>query len=352
MLPRLLLLPLAAAVICVQDECYSEVFEPSVDWKVIREGQHIPQGLDVRLDMSTGEKTGRLSSGDGDCQVSHDVIPVDQPEDEPSSELGDFASTDPIDADVADEDINKLKRAYNDNTVQELSPAIDSLLKGHTTPLEALIEHSHDLQGGITIAERALQPLLELAKGSNYEVKEMALRVIAQCLRHNPEALEHVDVSTVLPQLIAQLPKENGVIQKRILGVMSTLVPSGKVDSEKLLGIFPLVDSQSKLRLLDTFGDLEHAKLVKRDVSEGLYEEVQDALSSGSIDEAHMEPIFDKLVTLKKLTGVKASPEFINWLVDEADKHRGSTDLYKKLKESRHLVFGNPNALRKNFDEL
>ncbi|KAI9824237.1 MAG: hypothetical protein M1832_002044 [Thelocarpon impressellum] len=41
--------------------CYPRVFSPTVDFQPVLEGQEIPPGLHVRLDVSTGKKEARLN---------------------------------------------------------------------------------------------------------------------------------------------------------------------------------------------------------------------------------------------------------------------------------------------------
>ena len=41
-----------------------EVFQPTSDWQTIRPGQGIPAGLDVRMNLQTGEKEAKLMDGD------------------------------------------------------------------------------------------------------------------------------------------------------------------------------------------------------------------------------------------------------------------------------------------------
>ena len=54
-----------------QDEA-DNLFVPTEDWKVINEGQHIPAGLHVRVNLQTGLKEAKLLDEDGTDQTSHD----------------------------------------------------------------------------------------------------------------------------------------------------------------------------------------------------------------------------------------------------------------------------------------
>lgn len=49
----------------LQDE-QQEIFLPTKDWKVVKEGQHIPPGLHVRMDFQTGIREAKLLDEEGE----------------------------------------------------------------------------------------------------------------------------------------------------------------------------------------------------------------------------------------------------------------------------------------------
>src|SRR3982074_1439976 len=71
-------------------DCYPRVFQPTEEFQLIKEGQDIPPGLHVRLNIYTGEKEARLNipmEGDEDpalerIPVEQAMVVVDQPESE------------------------------------------------------------------------------------------------------------------------------------------------------------------------------------------------------------------------------------------------------------------------------
>lgn len=94
--------PTGDEMICSQEtagDCYPKLFQPTKDFQIIREGQDIPPGLHVQMDMTTGKKQARLNipeEGEAIPQVielSKDqaIVVVPQPEDaqpEPSPPAG------------------------------------------------------------------------------------------------------------------------------------------------------------------------------------------------------------------------------------------------------------------------
>jgi hypothetical protein len=53
-------------MICVSEtDCYPELFEPHREFKTVREGQQLPPGLHIRLNLETGLKEAKLNSDAG-----------------------------------------------------------------------------------------------------------------------------------------------------------------------------------------------------------------------------------------------------------------------------------------------
>lgn len=51
----------------------SDVFVPTKEWRIIKEGQNIPQGIHVRLNIQTGVKEGKLLDGDENKKPTNQV---------------------------------------------------------------------------------------------------------------------------------------------------------------------------------------------------------------------------------------------------------------------------------------
>lgn len=328
---------LATERICNEDnDCYPLVFEPQAHWKVIREGQRIPVGLDVRIDMETGYKMGRLSE-EQDNLYGREVIAYESMEDghEGFEEEG-------IDVDG---DIVGLKRAVAEYDTMDLNKAIDALEQGNITPevLNSLDDHSHSLEGGVTISSH-ISELLTTMPTSN---KELILRIIAQCFRHNEDALANAD-TMVIKTLLDDIPVESSLIKRRIVGVLSALLHcNDKIEAFRqyngesiLRGIYDTLDSSTRVRLIQM--------LEKIGYTQDLYSQVQQSLRTNGMD----EDVFDQLIHMKESNqSLKTSEEFINWLVDQIASAEG--EWRTRLTEARHVTFGNPMGLRKALtDEL
>ena len=55
-----------------ENESSSNIFVPTKEWKVVKEGQHIPRGLHVRMDLQTGLKEAKILD-DGDSRSSPSI---------------------------------------------------------------------------------------------------------------------------------------------------------------------------------------------------------------------------------------------------------------------------------------
>ncbi|ONH67783.1 Nucleotide exchange factor SIL1 [Cyberlindnera fabianii] len=374
-------------IICSPEDtsdCYPAEFIPTFDWQVIREGQVIPPGLDVRLDWQTGVKSAKIGDpADSGKVVVNDVVVHDIVETE-EGKVVNYDNLQDID-DADDEEINALKMAVQKSEAKmELDDALNFISSGMYTDqaqlidsLDSLTEHSHSLNDGVTISEPAvMNQLLTLAFSNQYsnKIKELSLRVIAQSLRHNPEAVLNVDFTQVLPSLLSNIASQSdAILQKRLLGVVSSLIQNENNAKEfitsngreTLLNTFPRLQSDSKIRSLEILDDLSSHGLLKRDsdseFSGALFKTVQDTLSGGSVeDDNTLETVFDKLVQMKKDDrSLKTDPKFLEWLAQEVETRKLSKrdeadeELHKKLLEARHAVFGNPMAMRKaNYDEF
>jgi nucleotide exchange factor SIL1 len=85
--------PTGEEMICSQEhagDCYPKLFQPTKDFQVIREGQDLPPGLHVQMDMTTGKKQARLNipeEGEAIPEIielskEQAIVVVPQPEEE------------------------------------------------------------------------------------------------------------------------------------------------------------------------------------------------------------------------------------------------------------------------------
>lgn len=390
--------------ICISStDCYTKDFLPTKQWQIIREGQVLPQGLDVQLDWQTGEKRARLPEEVDSIeelnillgQLSRDeegygkeLIMKEPVKEDESKKIVSYNTEEDDDEDEIDSDIMALKQAAQGSaSVIDLNEALAFLKHGDmkddaklSIALESLNEYSHSLKDGMRISlEENFKPLLNLGlKDGNYHERELALRVIAQSLRHNLKAVENIDGNEVLHKVLNSLDSEtNSVIQKRLLGVVSSVLQTKENVQEfiklqgakQLLKDFRNLQEDSKIRTLEILEDVEKYQndATKRELDKEsgllLYKTLEDSLSNNTITEpSNLHRAFSKLSELKKShPDYKPSTKFMKWLTNEIQrqslqKRDGGEDydenLHTKLSEDRHLVFGNPNAMRKAFDEF
>lgn len=343
-----------------------ELFVANDHWQLVPEGEALPRGLDIRMDLQTGDKWAKLSD-DKDIH-NQDIVAVAMNEKRPLAKVTigkDADDEGEADEGADDEDqghIDKMKRALEVSTGHlELDETLQYVLSGEKAELvqhlETLVDQSHGLKEGISIVERAFDELLKLTRDENVTVRDLSLRVIAQCLRHNKEAVEKVNVVEVLPLLFQDLESSNNFIQKRILGVISALVVEDEANVKicdnsgyftKLLALLPDLQEDAQLRVLNIFEDVTDHRY-----DEALLKTLEEMLINKNFNQYALESLFDAACSLKRGNhALKASPEFINWILDQVDKRHKSDPFRTKLLEARHEVFGNRLALRKAFDEL
>ncbi|KAI1001128.1 hypothetical protein K3495_g7069 [Podosphaera aphanis] len=197
-------------------DCYSRLFQPTEDFQNIREGQDIPQGLHVRMNIYTGEKEARLNiptkeeSEWDTAEVIHGVkaenslVNVPQPEIQEQEQpvqrdppmeppkydpVGKIPQPSPSDADEVGRFQNALIVLKTDGHLFDQA-------------LDDLFELSHDLYYGVELAKdvSAVKKLicLTLRLGSDEKPairnsrEDKAAAILGSALQNNPTALEEI----------------------------------------------------------------------------------------------------------------------------------------------------------------
>lgn len=346
-------------------DCYPQVFEPTNDWKIIKEGQDIPAGLHVRLNIDTLQKEAKLMEGE---TGNHDIVIVPQPEEDKSSSTPQK---------------NERKAKVNVEEVNDFNSAVNTLLQP-TDPerldqaLEVLIEMSHDIEFGIRLTEQDTFTSINRLANSGEPVQEKAYRIIGSALRNNPEAIDNVvklENNDMVQDWISKLNSGSDLIKKRILGIFQQLVTNTQFKYtyfngennllDKLVLSYTSLGSDSKTRLINIFEDLHLIKEGGESNDNQLSTYVQDKLMKSDFhDEDQYKMYYNILVDLhEKNSDLKPSKEFVAWLDEESGKRnqgiRPRDELYsgsdsnfdKRMLETRNTVFGNPNAGRRHFDD-
>lgn len=399
---------IGAPIICSPDDpsdCYPQIFIPTKDWQIIKPGQDIPAGLHVRLNVDTLQREAKLmdpgdlepvnaiilsDEQDDDRDVAPDAMAVEEQYEQatmnknaaesPKSEIENNDS----ETDMAEEEQRELLKNNNDsndfngaiNIVQDRDSQSGSVLEG---AIDTLIELSHDIDYGIKLAsnKETVEKLLLVAKLTP-EYEEKVYRLIGSCLRNNPEAIDLFMASAgsnaIINDWIKQLTDSTEVITKRILGIFESLVTNNDFKYQylnnehhlldDLVSIYPRV-KDSRTRIVNIFEDLKLIDNNSDSEDSKMSHFLQTKLISFKFNsEDQFKLYYNKLVELHGSNkSLKGSKEFVAWLDQEAllrsQGKKPRDTLYtnsdsqfdKGMLETRHTVFGNPNALRKHFDD-
>lgn len=385
--------------------CYPRNFIPTEDWQIVKQGQVIPPGLEVKLDLENMNREARLIKDTGNQlnkKKNHELV---------ISNGGDpeFQNSLEVIKELSESNINKENINFD-------------TLVDH---LDILIDWSSDIESGVIIAQN-VQPLIKLSglynkknvKHSNYglteaqyiKVQEMTYRILASSFRNNIEAQEVLlnflnEPELFLQNLVKYEESDIEIIIKRKLGLLSALLNNGLFDEYfdkgdieyELIKLYPKITEESiKFRIMNILDDfkLEKRDEVDNDVyNEGNDEDVdidnnekndlsidqqyalitQKELMKSSLDnDLQKRDMLESLGVLKRKnkSSFKVNNQFLDWLdkqivfqrnINKLRKrdsnnnqiHDENSNYLEKLIELRHEVFGNPLATRKEYyDEL
>lgn len=368
--------------------CYPKVFVPTEEWQTIRENQEIPAGLHVRLNLETGVREAKLLKDNED--ESH--LPVIAASNEDDTE----DKTKGVQQKIQDT-IHKYKQEkaqFTKSTVSELdlsdfSSSVEEVLhfgqggdiSRMEKALDTLIDLSHDLDFGerLTLNPEIFSSLFKAAKlaVSEPKVPEKCFRIMGSSLRNNPDAIANVlekQDDLFVSRLFEALEdsQTSDVVQKRILGVVHALTSNTAYayqtfnihDHDKsegfdrLVRIFPSVGVSSRERIALILEDLNLLPINKRDEDDAAPEarvsEMLQEMVATTTSEKQLHSLFESLVELHKHHELNPSKEFLLWLSKESESRKNSNKARDNISafdtllvESRHAVFGNPNAVRK-----
>lgn len=208
-----------AEIICSTTDptdCYPKTFQPTKDFQNIKEGQNLPPGLHVRMNIWSGEKEARLNipmegeegAVDGVLEIPTDQLPteqsivvVPQPEEEEAQKpaipkdapVYESAGRIPPPPPTAGNEFSTFQKAMI--TIQMEARAFDSAL-------DDLRDLSHDIYYGLEIAKDGpvLEKLICLTLGygtENMPAREnsrdhKAANILASAIQNNPTALKEV----------------------------------------------------------------------------------------------------------------------------------------------------------------
>lgn len=378
--------------------CYPKIFVPAQDWQPVREGQQIPPGLHVRLNMDTGEQEAKLV--DGDEPTKQEVVLVDNKEEQEDYEN---KIQDTI-RQYKEEKQAFRKSVVSETDLNDYSSSVAEVLgfsgdiSRFEKALETLVDLSHDIEFGhrLTLDPQIFRAFERVAGlvSDETQIVEKIYRIMGSALRNNPEAIQNVlekqNVSFIT-QLFETLedPNTAEVVEKRILGVLHALSTntnyayqmfnihdaSNSLGLQRLLSSFTKVGKSAQERIVTILEDLsllEDSETAgdKRSIETSVKPEykvsgfLQKLLSDGVVStENQFKSVYKTLVDIHQSHDVRPSKDFLMWLSQEAEERRAGLrkrdHIYSNtdpafdtfMLETRHGVFGNPNV-RKMQDEL
>jgi nucleotide exchange factor SIL1 len=198
-------------LICPTDnptECYSRIFQPTEDFQIVREGQDLPPGLHVRLNVWTGGKEARLNIPmDADNEMDglpteQSVVLVDKPEhgnvydDKPA--LRDQVPQKPPAYDAAGKILPPQEPDGSGGDSESFWNAI-RVISGSSTSAEDvelaltdLSDLAHDIYYGVELAKQGdvLWNLIGLMSSESHIHRRQAASILAGSLQNNPTALK------------------------------------------------------------------------------------------------------------------------------------------------------------------
>jgi len=211
------------AIVCATDnssDCYPRVFVPTKDFAIIREGQDIPPGLHVRLNIYTGLKEARLNipiEGEESAELEgvpteQAVVVVESPEEDTPEQLSeeeaiqkalrDHKSKQPPAYEAAGKIMPPPPSGEDVGTFEKAKLTVAMEGRAFDSALDDLAELSHDIYYGVEISKNGpiLEKLVCLFLGSGSEKfhakdnkrDQKAAAILASSIQNNPTALEEI----------------------------------------------------------------------------------------------------------------------------------------------------------------
>lgn len=197
------------------EDCYPRLFQPTKDFQIIKEGQDIPPGLHVRMNIYSGEREARLNIPmEGEEGYSAEAMPeeqaiviVEQPEEaeviEEQTAMRDHVPEQPPAYDPAGKVVPPPPNDGGEmGTFQQAMIFVGVEGRAFDSALDDLNELSHDIYYGVEITKNGpvLEKLVCLMLGQGSEKfpadkrkrDHKAASILASSIQNNPKALAEV----------------------------------------------------------------------------------------------------------------------------------------------------------------
>ncbi|XP_013389967.1 nucleotide exchange factor SIL1 isoform X2 [Lingula anatina] len=243
-----------------------DVFYPTKEWKTIGDGQAIPKGLHVRMNLQTGHKEAKLMDGDSGIKYwqqgdKRGMVNTDRKQftaEELKRALKEFKATqdDVRDDKIKQESLKKKFKSYeelkedmakfnmNVKTDQEIITELFEELKEKKLDNERQMTILTDLEYYVHQMDNAqhfagiggLDVCVKLLNHSNIDIRGEAALVLGSAMQGNPKVqIAAMEVGAV-PRLIRVLSTESSSsVQRRLLYAMATLLRQFPYAQQKFL---------------------------------------------------------------------------------------------------------------------
>ncbi|KAG0647961.1 Nucleotide exchange factor SIL1 [Hyphodiscus hymeniophilus] len=193
-------------------DCYPRLFQPTKDFQPIKEGQDIPPGLHVRMNIYSGEREARLNIPMEGEEVGESIeifpeqqamVIVEQPEEDLAYKESTIRHQVPDGPPAYEKVVPPPDNGDGEiGTFQTAMIVLGVEGRGLDSALDDLNELSHDIYYGVEIAKNGpvIEKLVCLTLGQGTEKfpadkqnrDKKAASILASAIQNNPKALEEV----------------------------------------------------------------------------------------------------------------------------------------------------------------
>lgn len=347
-------------------DCYPRIFEPTEEFQLIKEGQDIPPGLHVRLNINTGKKEARLNipiEGEDDLAlegipIEQAMVVVDQPETEkepiqipipanapPYEAAGKIQPPPPTGGDAGSFGAARL-------SIITEGPDFD-------TSLDDLSELAHDIYYGVELVkdQPTVEKLLCYALGSGSEkfpAKEnkrdyKAASILAKAIQNNPTALQEIaKMGKVITHPTCHLDKKaNGetdlvaLLKAKMENEEDPDVP--KADITLMSGLMKEPAIRDQVLKTGGIGMLLQMWMKEGDPWDGVRKKIAQAITDNLLDESlgattgiwPTQPFEEECETIDGRLDDGCWEHYIEVYLKKSPKAEWAVDFLKVLREQR-----------------
>ncbi|RIB29893.1 armadillo-type protein [Gigaspora rosea] len=245
-----------------EGHCYPKVFVATDYFQEVLEGQEIPAGLHVKIDLYTGKKHAKLL--DHNDNESSDIVIIDKDGSINSDPIqSESINSDPVQIESSEVDVDqdtKVNIHHEDSLKNNNNNSLPIIPPGHKenlrishgdnllfeecvskltntqslheiiSTLDSLEDLVHELDFGIKLARGSgLISVVKLLDNDSNEIKRKAALVIGTAMQNNPLAQDEALKMDLIPYLLDLLSSETDIkVSSRLLYALSSIVRGNK----------------------------------------------------------------------------------------------------------------------------